>query len=132
MKKKIVTRPRFWIIAVVLILLILLVRMIIVNLPVAQLVSDFNFDLTVLDDGTYRGECDNGLVFVEVGVEVENHMITAVQLLKHQNGRGQKAEKIVDDVVTAQSIEVDAVSGATASSQTILKAIENALENKTR
>ena len=53
--------------------------------------------------------------------------LPSVHILEHNNGRGQAAESIVDRVTSSQSIEVDAVSGATFSSQTILKAVENAL-----
>ena len=41
-----------------------------------------------------------------------------------------KAEKIVNDVISEQSSEVDAVSGATVSSKCIIKAIENALQSE--
>jgi len=37
---------------------------------------------------------------------------------------------LVTKVLTNQSLEVDAVSGATLTSNTVLKAIENALEEK--
>jgi uncharacterized protein with FMN-binding domain len=39
-------------------------------------------------------------------------------------------QDIVDDVLWQQSLDVDTVSGATASSKTILKAIENALKER--
>ena len=42
-------------------------------------------------------------------------------------GRGKAAEVIVDKVVATQKIDVDAVSGATNSSNVIKKAIENAV-----
>jgi len=48
-------------------------------------------------------------------------------ILEHDNGKGGKAEKIVDDVIKAQSLNVDVVSGATVSSKVILKAGEMAL-----
>ncbi len=38
------------------------------------------------------------------------------------------AEIITDKVIDTQSLQVDAISGATYSSKTILKAIENALK----
>jgi len=40
---------------------------------------------------------------------------------------GGKAESIVDDVIAKQSLDVDVVTGATYSSSTILKAIEDSL-----
>ena len=39
-----------------------------------------------------------------------------------------QAKRIAGAVCTEQSLEVDAVSGATLTSDTVLKAIENALE----
>jgi len=127
MKQKVKHRFRFWIIAVILIILVLMVVAVIINLPKPQHVSDSSFDLSALADGIYQGECDNGLVFVRVEVEVQNQIISNIRILEHRNGMGQAAETIVNDVTRSQSLEVDAVSGATFSSQTILKAIENAL-----
>ena len=40
-------------------------------------------------------------------------------------------EKLADDMVKQQSLNVDAVSGATNSSKVIRKAVENALGNRT-
>ncbi|QTX33854.1 FMN-binding protein [Aminithiophilus ramosus] len=61
-------------------------------------------------------------------VTVEGGVVTAIDLLRHENGRGEKAEIVVDRVLAAQSLRVDAVSGATGSSKVILKAIERALK----
>ncbi len=127
MKQKVKRRPILIVITGVLIIPILLVVMVIINLPKPQQVSDSSFNLTMLADGTYQGECDNGLVFVKVEVDVQNQIISNIRILEHRNGMGQAAETIVDSVKSEQRIEVDAVSGATLSSQTILKAIENAL-----
>lgn len=67
-------------------------------------------------------------VYVKVEVSVTEHKITGIKIIEHENGLGSKAEKIVDDVISRQSLEVDAVSGATVSSKCIIKAIENALQ----
>ncbi len=126
MKKK--HRPRFWVGMGALAIVIILVAAVIFNLPKPQQVSDSSFDLTALADGVYQGVCHNGLVSVSVEVDVRGHAITAVRLIEHRNGMGKPAETIVDTVVSSQSVEVDAVAGATMSSGTILKAIENALK----
>ena len=97
------------------------------NLPKPVNASDGSFALLQIADGTYPGQCDNGLVKVRVEVMMENHAIVEVQLLEHNNGLGSAAEVITDMVVQRQSVEVDAISGATISSKTILKAVENAL-----
>jgi uncharacterized protein with FMN-binding domain len=60
---------------------------------------------------------------------MQRGVIQNIDLIKHFNGRGEKAEVIIPKVVEAQSLKVDVVSGATASSKAILKAVETALEN---
>lgn len=86
-------------------------------------------DLSHMPDGNYAGEYAKGPVRVEVEVTVRQHKITDIVIVRHDNGLGGAAETITDDVIRKQSLEVDAVSGATVSSKCILKAIENALEN---
>ncbi|MGC9311856.1 MAG: FMN-binding protein [Sediminispirochaetaceae bacterium] len=85
-----------------------------------------------LEDGLYTGEFEKGLVAAEVEVQVRDHAIEAIEILRHDNGRGRKAERIVDDVITRQSLQVDVISGATYSSKVILKAVENALTPSSR
>ncbi|MGL6197869.1 MAG: FMN-binding protein [Lachnospiraceae bacterium] len=121
---------RFWIVTGLLIILMIIIAAVVINIPKPQQVSDSSFDLEAIADGTYQGKCDNGLVSVTVEVDVQNHSITNVNILKHQNGMGQAAESIADSVTANQSVEVDTVTGATMSSQTILKAVENALTTK--
>lgn len=86
-------------------------------------------DLSSIADGTYHGSYEVFPVAAEVAVTVENHKITGIELIRHRNGRGAAAESIPDSVVKADSLKVDAVTGATYSSKVILKAIENALIN---
>ncbi|NCC85175.1 MAG: FMN-binding protein [Clostridia bacterium] len=47
--------------------------------------------------------------------------------MKHVNGMGQAAEALPSQVVEAQTLQVDLVSGASFSSKVILLAIEDAL-----
>lgn len=89
-----------------------------------------NPDLSDRLDGIYIGEYSIKPVQVKVKVSVENHKLTNIEILKHNNGLGGKAEKIIDTIIKKQSLEIDTVSGATVSSECILKAIENALQNK--
>ena len=84
-------------------------------------------DFASLPDGTYRGSCSSGLVKATVDVVMEGGRIKNVVIVSHRCGRGKPAEAIVTEVVNAQSLGVDAVSGATMSSKVILKAIEVAL-----
>lgn len=86
-------------------------------------------DLDTAADGSYIGVCQNKLLFAVVKVEVQNHEITGIEVVEHKDAYMEQAEQIAGAVCSKQSLEVDAVSGATLTSDTILKAIENALED---
>lgn len=87
-------------------------------------------NLNDLENGVYRGEARTSLVKVEVKVEVSNNKITKIVLLKHENGLGSKAESIIKKMISMNTYEVDAVSGATASSEVIKSAVSDALRNR--
>ena len=85
-----------------------------------------NIDLSTIPDGIYRGIFDGGRWSNTVEVTVNNHSITAVRMVESAGNTGID-EIIIDRVITKQSPDVDAVTGATVSSKAIMKAIENAL-----
>lgn len=85
-------------------------------------------DLKAVTDGEYIGEYDARLVKAVVKVVVRNHRIESIELIRHDNGRGAAAEVIPERVISAQSLWVDTISGATSSSLVILEAIEQALK----
>lgn len=84
-------------------------------------------DLSKVKDGIYIGEFDAKLVAAKTKVTVKNGQIVDIELLEHKNERGKSTEGILSKVKLAQSLNVDAISGATNSSKVILKSIENAL-----
>lgn len=84
-------------------------------------------DLRYTNSGNYFGTASTRMVEAEVAVTIRDKRIEKVDLIDHETGFGKKAEALTDSVVHYQSIELDAVSGATASSKVILKAIENAV-----
>lgn len=84
-------------------------------------------DMALVADGTYYGEADAGLVFVQVAVLVRNHIIEDVRIVEHENGFGSAAEAIVQTMVEKNNYAVDAISGATLSSEAIKSAVSNAL-----
>lgn len=86
-------------------------------------------DLSDVQDGNYVGEYSITPVYVQVDVFINNHQITDIVIMQHDNGLGSAAESIVNDVIEQQSLDIDAVSGATVSSKCILKAVENAIDN---
>ena len=85
-------------------------------------------------DGVYEGtgKGNNGDITVEVTVEGGN--IVSVTLKEHGETEGiyEAAEKsVVADIIKTQSAEVDAVSGATNTSNGIKEAVTNALAEAT-
>jgi uncharacterized protein with FMN-binding domain len=93
---------------------------------VASIVTG-DIDPSKIPDGTYAGDCDVNFIYAKVEVTVQDGAITDIKLLEHKNGKGKPAEAIINDILNKQSLDVDAVSGATNSSKVIKKAIENAL-----
>lgn len=87
-----------------------------------------DIDLSDVPDGTYEGAYDADLIKVKVAVEVKDKNIKNIELLQHENGKGAPAEAVIPEVIASQSLQVDAVSGATNSSKVILKSIEIAIE----
>lgn len=86
-------------------------------------------DMEQVADGTYTGSSDGGLVKVEVEVEVKDHKIVNINLLKHECGTGKPAESMLEEMVKKNTHDVDYVSGATASSRTIRNAVNQALQS---
>ena len=84
-------------------------------------------DLSQVEDGTYYGEENTTLVKAAVEVSIKDNKIQNITITKHDNGLGQKAEKIVGTMITKNTYEVDAISGATMSSQVIKRAVNDAL-----
>jgi len=84
-------------------------------------------DLNTVEDGTYIGVCQNKILFAVVKVEVSGHEIRGIEILEHKESYLPQAEMIAADVLGSQSLEVDAISGATLTSDTVKKAIEDAL-----
>ncbi|MCR4788669.1 MAG: FMN-binding protein [Lachnospiraceae bacterium] len=84
-------------------------------------------DLSQVADGVYNGHSETDLVKVEVTVIVSDGRIRNVEILKHECGKGHPAEAIVKDMIKKNDVEVDAVSGATVSSEVIKDAVRNAL-----
>ena len=78
-------------------------------------------------DGVYEGESETELVKVKVSVEVKDGTIKDVKILKHDCGLGGPANALADKIKEKNDVEIDAVSGATASSKVIKDAVRKAL-----
>jgi len=89
-----------------------------------------DIDISIIPDGTYEGKYKAFPVSVNLKVTVESGKITAVDIIRHVNGKGEEAESITEEVILRQRIDVDVISGATYSSKVILMAINDALKNR--
>lgn len=87
-------------------------------------------DLEQIDDGVYPGEFIDFLVGVKLEVIVKEHKITEIKIIDQRSGPGYEAKETIERIIKAQSPRVDAVTGATGSSKTIMIAVQNALQRK--
>ncbi|MDL2234384.1 FMN-binding protein [Ruminococcaceae bacterium OttesenSCG-928-L11] len=135
MKKKMKSRTKI-IVAAIALVLVIAATFLINYLVSVQRYQDaitnmiyIHMDATDIPDGTYIGEYDVEYVYAKVQVTVENGLITNLEILEHRHERGAAAERIIDDILEQQIIDVDAISSATNSSQVIKKAVDIALSN---
>ena len=84
-----------------------------------------------MQDGEFEGLGEGRSGMIKVAIIVKNHIITAIQILSQSESKfAQPAEQqIIDAVLEKQTVEgVDAVSGATLTSQGMLTAIGMAID----
>ena len=86
-------------------------------------------NISAIPDGTYIGDYDVNILYAKVEVIVKSGEITDIILIEHRHDHGERAERVTDDIIAEQSLDVDAVSGATNSSTVIKKAVSNALQS---
>ncbi|MBN9305978.1 MULTISPECIES: FMN-binding protein [unclassified Devosia] len=87
-------------------------------------------------DGTYTGTSENAYYGrVQVQVTVANHQIAAVKVLSYPSDRrtsryinSQALPMLKQEVIAADSANVDTVSGATLTSEAYLRSLGNALQ----
>ncbi len=86
-------------------------------------------DSAKLADGTYQGSYRGGPNKAIVDVTIKDDSIVNINIIEHQAWKGKKVEEtIVERIIARQSTRVDAVSGATNSSNVIMNAVQLAIE----
>jgi len=125
---------KYLVLALVVVIFVIVVgigsKLFLIYMDMKEKVSDIEFselELSELEDGEYYGSYSLGIVSAKVCVSVSDGKIDDIEIVEHITGRGKKAEDIVEAVIDEQSVMIDIISGATYSSKTILKAIENAV-----
>ena len=88
-------------------------------------------DLSKCADGTYYGSGRGFAGNIKVRVVIKDHKLTSIKVVS-VDGDGSsyiaKAKKVISRMLKKQSLDVDTVSGATYSSNGIIKAVENAIK----
>jgi uncharacterized protein with FMN-binding domain len=80
-------------------------------------------------DGVYEGSATVWPVKAVVKVAIINKRIARIDILEHRTMLGGPAEEVIPaKIIEKQSTNVDAVSGATMSSDAIMNAVESAIE----
>lgn len=96
----------------------------------ATLVAAFGSSVALAADGTYTGEAQGRNGAVKVAVTLTDGKITAVKVVSHKESTGiadPALERIPAAVTAEQSAAVDAVGGATLTSEAIKQAVLAAL-----
>lgn len=118
----------------IIVLLILVIVVLCVKLGASYLtkqtlkkVTIQNVDVARLANGEYEGTAKISPVSAKVNVLVNEGKIASIKIEDHMTGLGKDGEQIVNKIIDEQSLKVDAISSATQSSVTIIKAVEDAL-----
>lgn len=88
-------------------------------------------DLTNYEDSAYSGYYGKGRWQYDVLVSVSKNKISDIKLNKSKFPTPDDLnKKIIDEIITKQSLSIDAVSGASVNTKALCKAVEVALVNK--
>ena len=123
-------------------LIVFALVVIIADAPARQEIAQMEIgqiDFSRLSDGTYTGEYTgekSSMRDVALEVTVQEGKVTGLVILRgalDEEGNpaelksGATAQEYLQSALDAQSLQIDAISGATLTSKTLLKALENAL-----
>lgn len=100
------------------------------NMGTIKSVTLPNVDLAQFENGEYKGACSIGRWAMRVSVTVVDHKITRIlsEKGKTSNISGKLKSQMDEKVLQKQSVQVDAVSGATITCKAYLIAIGDALK----
>lgn len=96
----------------------------------AKAVSGGDLDLSKIKDGTYEGTGTGFHGTVKAAVTIKNNKIKSIKILEHHDDAAyfnRASGQLLPLIVKRQTTNVDTVSGATYSSNGIIKAVRNAL-----
>lgn len=92
------------------------------NLPINKV------DLSMLEDGIYSGEFNQGRFTNRLEVEVKMNRISNITIVEDVVfALTEVSRELFENLLLHQSNDIDVISGATVTSKAYLKAVENAL-----
>ena len=96
----------------------------------AQSGSVATFSGAALNDGTYEGSASGYSGTTTVSVTVSGGQVTAIEVVSESDSPQffSRAEAVLDEIISGQTLEVDTVSSATFSSSGLINATYNALQ----
>ncbi len=89
-----------------------------------------NIDLSRIADGSYHGSYGSFVVSASVEVVVRGHRIEKIIITGQNCGQGYEAKDTINRIIKAQSPRVEAVTGASTSSRSIMVAVSRALTHR--
>lgn len=95
-----------------------------------QVNGSISFSGAQLQDGVFEGSAQGFKDEIQVSVTVEKGRVTDIEITKENDTPKyfERAKTVIEEIIDKQSLNVDAVSGATYSSAGILSAVNDALE----
>lgn len=84
-------------------------------------------DIPLRPDGKYKGEIKEGALFAQVEIQMTGGKIEKISLLDSSLMESTVADRVFSSVIKAQNLQVDGITGATASSLILKQAIQNGL-----
>jgi uncharacterized protein with FMN-binding domain len=85
--------------------------------------------LTEISDGVYNGSAGSFIITADLDVTVENHRITNIKINRQVCSSSHRALDTITFIMDRQEANVDAVSGATWTSRSLMAATYDALQN---
>ncbi len=116
----------------ILILVVLLAGFAVANAKKKEEKKPAPIKISQIPDGTYLGK-SGGITGVKVEVTIKKGRITKIEILKVRGFPKYKKKALKEmpgRIIKTQSLKVDAVTGATKSSRSIIKAVENAFQKQ--
>lgn len=84
-------------------------------------------ELSDIDDGVYSGKTYTSFLHLELEVEVKEHRLTDIKVLKNDGIDGETAKPIINEMIKQNSIVVPAIKGAELGSIVYISCVNQAL-----